>query len=220
MSGFCIGAVPGRNLSPEFEAKIDGLIIAAYQTAAEAFPCKVKAGGNPKMIRWEDIEKCLNGAEDRVDWKDLSRQIEALSQDEGLLWVDVYEVIESALSAHTIPYSRVFSVNKKEDALLPLSNTVLKFLPAGSLTDLPVVDKRMNARIGTFSGVFPFERRGGLSASNAYKLFMFQFTNLNGEIQAPAIGNQLLLDFFGVPWKDASSQPGFRLTSEKLGAKY
>jgi hypothetical protein len=219
MAGSCSVAFSGPNLSPEFEAKIDGLIIAAYQTAAKEFPCKMKAGGVPKMIPWQEIEKCLNDAEGRVDWEGISLRIEALRQEEGLLRVDVFEVIESALSAHAIPYNRVFSVNK-EDALLPLSNTVLKFLPAGSLMDLPVIDKRIKAQIGTFSGVFIYERSGGLSASNTYKLSMFQFTNLKGDIQAPAIGNKLLLDSFGVPWKNASSQPGFRLTSNKLGANY
>ena len=36
----------------------------------------------------------------------------------------------------------------------------------------------------------------------------------------PQINNRLLLDSYGVPWEDASSRPGFRLTATRLGFKY
>jgi len=218
VSGFSVVDSPCQYITTEAEAKIDSLIVAAYQSAEEEFPCKVKAGGNPRMIRWQDIEKCLNDAEDRVDWGSLNKQIETLRVDGGFLQLDILETVESALSAHAIPYTRVFKVNK-EDALLPLSNTVLKFLPPDSLIDLPVFDKRTKKQIGTFSGVFTYEKSGGLSAANSYKLSFFQYTDMKGDLQTPTVRN-LLLDSYGVPWEDASSEPGFRLTSNKLDPKY
>ena len=219
VSGLCVVNSPCQYLTTEVEAKIDSLIVTAYQSAAAEFPCEVKAGGNPSMIRWQDIEKCLNDAEDRVDWESLSSRIEALRVDGGFLQSDILEAVESALTAHAIPYARVFKFSKKE-TLLPLSNTVLKFLPPDSFIDLPVFDKRLRKQVGIFSGVFTYERSGGLSAANTYKLSLFQYTDTKGDIQTPAMGNRLLLDSYGVPWKDASSRPGFRLTSNKLNSKY
>jgi hypothetical protein len=218
VAGFCVVDSPCQYITAEAEAKIDSLIVAAYQSAVEEYPCKVKASGNPRMIRWQDIEKCLNDAEDRVDWESLYRQIETLRVDGGFLQSDILEAVESALSAHAVPYTRVFKVNNKE-ALLPLSNTVLKFLPSDSLMDLPVFDKRTKKQIGTFSGVFTYEKSGGLSAANSYKLAFFQYTDMEGDLQTPTV-RSLLLDSYGVPWEDASSMPGFRLTSNKLNDKY
>jgi hypothetical protein len=217
--GLCVAGIPAQDLSSEFGAKIDSLIVNAYQTAVEEFPCKPGTGGNPRMIDWKDLEKCLNGADDRVDWNGLAGQIETLRQDQGVPREDVTGIVESALSAHAIPYDRVLTV-KKKDALLPLSNTVLKFLPEESLKGLPVYDRRLKKQIGTFFSSFTYEKSGGLSAANNYKLSLFQYTDLKGDLQAPMLNNRLLLDSYGVPWADASSRPGFRLTSNRLGFKY
>jgi len=219
VAGLCAANVSGQDYSYEFEAKIDSLIVSAYQIATQEFPCKPDTGGKPRMIKWQDLEECLNDADDRVDWDTLTRQIEDLRLEEGLLREDVSPIVESALSAHVIPYSQVLTV-KKKDALLPLSNTVLKFLPEDSLKGLSVFDKNLKKQIGTFFSGFTYEKSGGLSASNTYKLSLFQYTDLTGDLQAPTLNNRLLLDSFGVPWEDASSRPGFRLTSNRLGFKY
>ncbi|MBN2321846.1 MAG: hypothetical protein JXR49_22400 [Acidobacteria bacterium] len=218
-AGFFVAPCLCQELTPVYEAKIDTLIVSAYRTAAEEFPCKPKTGGKPRMIRWQDVEKCLNDAEERIDWEEITRQIEALREEGGFARADFYEAVESSMSAHAIPYDRVFSV-KKKDALLPLSNTVLKFLPDESLIDLPVYSKRLKEKIGTFAGSFTYERSGGLSAANTYRLSMFQYKDLRGDLQTPAIGDRLLLDSFGIPWEEASKQPGFRLTVYKLTTKY
>jgi hypothetical protein len=169
------------------------------------------------MIRWQDVEDCLNGAEANVDWESLSRQLQKMRQDGGFSKTDVSPVVESALTAHAMQYDKVFSVKEKE-SLLPLSNTLLKFLPADSLQDLPVYAKS-GERIGTFAGVYSFEKTGGLNAANYYRMSMFQYLDLRGSIQSPAIAGRLMLDSFGVPWKDAATQPGFRLTADKLTPK-
>ena len=219
MLGFIAAPCLSQSLTQVAETKIDTLIISAYNTATAEFPCKIKTSGKPRMIKWQDVEKCLHDAEDRIDWEDLTRQIEALREEGNFPRMAFYEAVESSMSAHAITYDRVFTV-KKKDSLLPLSNTVLKFLPDGSLVDLPVFSKRLKEKIGTFAGAFTYERSGGLSAASTYRLSMFQYKDTKGDMQAPQIGNRLLLDSFGVPWEEASTQPGFRLTVDKLTVKY
>jgi hypothetical protein len=82
--------------------------------------------------------------------------------------------------------------------------------------DLPVFEKFSGKRIGTFSGGYNYDKSGGLAAANTYRMSGFQYTDLKGEIQTPSGVNRLLLDSYGVPWKGAVSQTGFRLLSDKL----
>jgi hypothetical protein len=97
-------------------------------------------------------------------------------------------------------------------ALLPLSSSLLKFLPEGSLQDLPVFNKS-GTKVGTFAGTYAFEKMGGISGTKN-QLIQFQYTDLNGNMQGPPEG--LLLDSFGVPWKEAISQPGFRMPPNRI----
>jgi len=217
MMTFFAFSILGQNTTESLKEKVDALIVTAYQSASAQFPCKIKTGGKPKMIRWQDVEDCLNGAEASVDWENLLQQVQKLRQDGGFSKTDMSLAIESALAAQAMSYQRVFSV-KEMDVLLPLSNTLLKFLPADSLQGLPVFAKS-GERIGTFAGAYSFEKAGGLNAGNYYRMSMFQYTDLRGSIQSPAIIGRLLLDSFGVPWKDAVTQPGFRLTADKLTPK-
>jgi hypothetical protein len=200
-----------QNPSADLKAKIDAVVSEAYQAAAANFPCKLKARGRAKMLRWQDVEKCLNNANDRVDWEALSLELQKIRENGRYQATDISSAVESSLSAHAIPYDRVFLVKEKK-ALLPLSNSLLKFLPADSLMDLPVYDKS-GTRMGTFSGVYSFEKVGEISGvKNRYSLF--QYTDLRGRMQAAP--DRLLLDSFGVPWEGAISQPGFRLPSDRL----
>jgi hypothetical protein len=212
---FCVAGGLSQDFPPEFKGKIDSLIVTAYNDAAGEFPCKVDSSGRPRMMDWKDLEKCFNDADERIDWDGLSRRIAALRQERGLPREDVSSLVEAALTAHAIPYSRVFTF-KKKDALLPLSNTVLKFLPAESFKDLPVFDKATGKQIGKFLGVFAYEKSGGLSAANSYRLFMFQYTDMTGDVQTPALGTRLLLDNYGVPWDEARPRGSFRLSSNQL----
>ncbi|MEJ2108751.1 MAG: hypothetical protein P8Z37_02345 [Acidobacteriota bacterium] len=217
--GFCLTSLLGQDLSSRFEAEIDSMIVAAYQTASEEFPCKPGTDGKPRMIKWQDLDKCLNDANERVDWESLAGQIETLRTEERVLRQDVSPVVEKALSAHLIPYSRVLSVNRK-DVLLPLTNTVLKFFPSNTLEGLPVFDRKLKKQIGKFFSTFTYEKTGGLSAATTYRLYMFQYTDLTGDLEAPIISGGLLLDSYGVPWEDISTLSGFRLSSDSLGFKY
>ena len=101
---------------------------------------------------------------------------------------------------------------KDDKALLPLSNSVLKFLPADSLLDLPVTDKT-GKKIGTFSGMYTFEKMGEISGTKQ-RHSLFQYTDVKGKMQSSS--DRLLLDSFGVSWKDAVQQRGFRLPADRI----
>ena len=201
-----------QGISDDLRIGINELISEAYQAAAVEFPCKVKTRGKAKMLRWEDVDKCLNNANDRVDWEELSEKLQALRQSNRFQTFDVNSAIESALSAKAIPYESVFRV-KEIESLMPLSNSMLKYLPPDSLMDLPVYDKAGD-RVGTFAGVYSYERSGGLAMANRFRMSLFQYTDPSGTIQTPT--GKLLMDSYGVPWKGVLKQPGFRLPSDKL----
>jgi hypothetical protein len=204
----------GQDLSVDVNDKVESIVTGAYQTATAKFPCKLRSGGKPKMLRRQDVDRCLNAASDRVDWDTISGQLQNLRQSSRIAWAELIAAVESSMAAHALSYDKVFMV-KDTKALLPLTNSLLKFLPPDSLQNVPVFAKS-GAKIGTFSGVYTFERSGELAAANSYKLSIFQYTDSKGDLQSPAASNRLLLDRYGVPWKDAMSRPGFRLTSERL----
>ena len=216
---FCFSAFGyGQTPSVAVQVQIDELISEAYQSATIKFPCKLKARGKPKMLRWEDADKCMNQANDRVDWEEISARLQSIRESYGLQAVDLISAIESSLTEQEIPFEKIFQVKEKDiEALLPLSNSLLKYLPSDSLMDLPVYSKDGD-RVGSFSGVYSYERGGGLAMANSFKISLFQYTDQNGRIQAPT--GRLLLDSYGVPWKGALKQPGFRLPSDKLIPKH
>jgi len=202
----------GQEPAKEVKDKIDQAIQSAYQTASAGFPCKLKSKGKPKMLRWEEVDRCLNSAAERVDWDALRRELESLRAASRVSAEEFRGTVESGLSHHALTYERAFAV-KNPEALLPLTNSLLKFLPADSLEDVPVFD-RVGTQVGTFLGTYSYERSGGLASANTYRLALFQYTDRNGNVQ-PA-GDKLLLDSFGVPWKEAQNRRGFRLPSDKL----
>ena len=210
-------AIPGlsQTLSEDLKSKVDALVLEAYQSASTEFPCKLGDSGEHKILHWRDVEKCLNTAESRVNWESLSRKIQALPGSGRYFSIDLQAVIESSLAAHTLTLDKVFHV-KDEEALLPLSNSLLKFLPENSLLELPVYDAK-GKRIGTFAGVYTFEKMGEISGTRM-RHSLFQYTDASGRMQSSP--DRLLLDSYSVPWKDAKSQPGFRLPADKLLPKH
>jgi hypothetical protein len=167
------------------------------------------------MGRWKDVENCVNPAHDLVDWEGHAAALKKIRDDERVSYEDLITVVEAALTEQALSYDKVFIVNEKEagEALLPLSNSLLKFLPENSLVGLTVYRKN-GELIGIFLSEYSFERSGGLEILSGYRMVNFQYTDLHGNTQAPT--DRFLLDSFGVPWRDARFQPGFRLTSNKL----
>jgi hypothetical protein len=209
--GFSFQAPPA-----ELKNKIDALVAPAYQAVASAFPCKLKTGGKPMMAQWQDVDRCLNGAAERLDWPALAGELEKIrAGTPGLTASEFWIAVDSSISAHALPYEKVFAV-KDPKTLLPLTNSLLKYLPADSLQGLDVVNKA-GTRVGSFQGTYSYERSGGLATANSYQLIVFQYADPGGNIQAAS--EKLLLDSYGVPWKDARSQLGFRLPSDKLTAR-
>jgi sporulation protein YlmC with PRC-barrel domain len=196
-------------------AKVDEIVLEAYKSVSTAFPCKLKAGGKPKMLSWQAIEKCFFKAYNRIDWEGVSQKLKKIREEGRYQRADVYNAVEAALTARALKFDEVFTV-KNEIALLPLSNSLLRSLPEESLINLPVYDKS-GKQIGTFSGNYIFEKMGDISG-NLQKYSLFQYTDANGKIHSSS--DRLLLDSFGVPWKDAKLQRGFRLSSEKMMPKH
>lgn len=209
-------AAGSPGLPKDLQDKIDAIVAGAYQAATAEFPCKIGTGGKRRMMSWQKVDRCLNNAAGEVDWEGISKQLEALRIEPTRVSLDEFiGAVETALATHALPYEKVFTV-KDERAFLPLTNSILKFLPADSLHDLPVID-RTGSEVGRFSGVYSYERKGGLASANIYRLMLFQYTDKLGNVQSAS--EKLLLDSFGVPWKDTRTQLGFRLTSEKLDVK-
>jgi hypothetical protein len=195
------------------QGKIDELISGAYQTARAGMPCKQKPAGKARILHWQSVDRCLNDAAGRIDWEELTKKLENLRAGSGRLSRDeLTAMVESSLSAQALTFEQVFDVSD-ERALLPLTNSLLRFLPADSLRDLPVFD-RSGTKVGAFAGLYTFERTGALASVNTYRLTLFQYEDLNGSVQSAS--DRLLLDSYGVPWKDARTQRGYRLTSERL----
>ena len=127
-AGFC------QSLPEDLHKQVDAVVQEAYQTASAKFPCELKAGGKPKMLRWQSVDKCLNLAYESVDWENISRRLQAIQAKGRNESADFLSAVEASLSAHAVIYDKVFEV-KDDKALLPLSNSVLKFLPADSLLE-------------------------------------------------------------------------------------
>ena len=202
---------PCQDLSGDLKEKINSCIEKAYQAAAAEFPCKLSAGGKPTMLHWEQVDRCLNNASARVDWNSLSAELQSL-RTSGVKENDFWTAVDAALSAHAVPYEKVFSV-KNLEAMIPLTNSLLKYLPTEALQDVPVLDKA-GTHLGVFFGTYSFERTGALASANTYRLALFQYTDREGNIQSAM--DKLLLDSFGVPWKQAAGKGAFRLPPEKL----
>ncbi len=202
-----------QSVPKDLRDKVDELIAEAYKAAEAQFPCKLKPSGKARIVRWQPVDRCLNEAAGRVDWEELTKKLENLRAGSGRVSRGEFtDLVEASLSAHALPFDKVFLI-KNEKALIPLTNSLLRFLPADSLRDLPVFDKR-GERIGSFAGVYTFERTGALASANTYRLTLFQYADANGNVHSAA--DRLLLDSYGVPWSAARQQRGFRLTSERL----
>jgi hypothetical protein len=206
-------AASGGELPKETSAAIEAAVLSAYRAASAGFPCQIKGRGKPKMMRWEEVDKCLNDAVNKVDWPAFSRQLGNARSGAGKITPsDFNSAVDASLSEHALLYESVFAV-KASEILLPLTNSLLRLVPADSLTGLPVTDK-VGHQVGSFTGVYSYERSGGLASANMFRLVLFQYTDRNGQVQPSS--ERLLLDSFGVPWGEARTRKGFRLTMEKL----
>jgi hypothetical protein len=207
-----------QTLPADVAKRVDLLLDSALKPAMTLLPCKVKTAGKPKMIRWQDVDKCLNKAVESIDWDDLSAQMRALKNEtRANSSNDFLRAVDKALSARALTYDKVF-IAKDPNALLPLTHSVLKYLPPDSLQDLAVIGDT-GEKVGTFAGVYLSERSGGLAGVASYSLARFQYKDEDGNLHSAVDSLHLPTEgigSYGIPWGDAMSQPGFRLTSERL----
>lgn len=209
-----------QDLPPDVKKRVDALLDSALEPAKGLFPCKVKTSGKPKMIRWQDVDKCLNKAVESIDWDNLSDQLRALKNEtRANSSNDFLRAVDSNFAARALTFDEVFLVKDKDSgALLPLTHSVLKYLPSDSLRDLDVYGDT-GEKVGTFTGVYFTERSGGLAGAVSYSLARFQFKDEEGNVHSAVDSLHLPTDgigSYGIIWTDVVSQPGFRLTSEKL----
>lgn len=207
------GAVNGGDLPKAVREGIDAAVADAYRAASAGLPCRIKGRGKPKRFRWEEVDRCLNEAVSRVDWAALSATLEGIrAANKSVTETEFIASVEASISAGALAFDKVFTT-KDEGILVPLTNSLLKFLPPDSLVGLAVTDKA-GTQVGTFAGTYSYDRSGGLATANQFRLTLFQYTDRSGNVQAAS--GRLLLDTYGVPWEEARSQPGFRLPAEKL----
>jgi hypothetical protein len=205
----------GQYNRDEVKKKVDAVVARAYEEAGAKFPCRLNTSGKAKMGRWKDVENCVNPAHDLVDWDGHAEALKKIREEERVPREELAGAVEAALTNRAILYDKVFLVKEKEadQALLPLSNSLLKFLPEKSLAEFAVYNKTGDL-LGVFLDAYSFERSGGLEILTGYRMVSFQYTDLHGNAQAP--GERFLVDSYGVPWRDARQKPGFRLPSNKL----
>jgi hypothetical protein len=146
-----------------------------------------------------------------VNWEDVSGQFQKLREAYRIQSSEIISMAERSLSAHAIPFNQLFEV-KSKNAQLPLSSSLLKFLPENSLEDLPIFDA-FGKKIGAFTGVYHFEKIGEISG-RVNRIALFQFTDSAGTVSAAP--ERLLFDSFGVLWTDAENQAGFRMPPDKI----
>jgi hypothetical protein len=205
-------AIAVSQIPKETADKIDTTVALAYQVAAAKLPCKVSTSGRSRMLDWKNIDKCMAQARLRVNWEELASQLKQL-RPANISEGDFASAVENSLSRQALPYNKVFRV-KNAEALLPLTNSILKYAPEKALMDQPVFPQKGKQPIGVFAGVFFYERAGALATGNNYKLALFQYIDTQGKMQTPA--DKLLLDSYGVPWGKIEAQPGFRFPVDML----
>ncbi len=207
--GFAATAV--SQIPKETVDKIDATVALAYQAAAAKLPCKVSASRSSHMLDWKGVDKCMERARQIIDWDEIASRLKELRPAKASE-SEFASAVEDSLSRQALPYNKVFRV-KSAEALLPLTNSILKYAPERALMDQPVFQLKGKQPIGVFAGVFFYERAGTLTGNN-YKLALFQYVDKQGKMQTP--GDKLLLDSFGVPWDKVEAQPGFRFPVDML----
>ena len=131
-------------------------------------PKKVGTRGKPRILKWEDVDKTLN---------------------------KVTKALQGKSCRFT--FAQLFQ-NKNDDALFPLTNSVVRIVPESTFEGM-MVQTREGAELGEFSGRFRFDRSGGGYATDRYSLVSFQYRDGSGEFRG--VGTDLLMDHYGVSWE-------------------
>jgi hypothetical protein len=131
-------------------------------------PRKVGTQGKPRVIKWQDVDKTLNDVEKALQGKSC-----------------------------TFTFAQLFRT-KHEEALFPLTNSVVRIVPEASFQGM-MVRTRAGDELGEYGGSFRYDRSGGGFALSRYSLVSFQYRDSQGEYHTA--GSDLLIDQYGVPWE-------------------
>ncbi|MBI1747480.1 MAG: hypothetical protein HYR55_12940 [Acidobacteria bacterium] len=209
----CSPASSGASDTKGAEA-IEMVAKEASEPLRQATPQKLKTRGKPKVVRWEDLDAALAKLPARVDYPALhSRLREMLSRDTGFSPKSevLSDLIEKTLARQEIPYAALFALNDTD--LMPITNSVLKFLPDEAWKDIAVFNRK-GERIGNFVGKFAHEKSGGLAISKSYRIYYFQYRDKN-DVNQVATADYLERDEYCVEWADIKQRPAFTLATLK-----
>jgi hypothetical protein len=108
--------------------------------------------------------------------------------------------LEQELQGHdcSFTFGQVFQMKNDED-LLPLTNRVIAIAPEDTFSRLTVLTREGEV-LGTYAGRVRYERSGNLYARGSYTIYYFQYKDSDGDLHS--VGNNLLLDSFGIRWAD------------------
>jgi hypothetical protein len=146
-------------------------------------PKKIKAHGPQHILRFEDIDRRLA---DVAAW--MEQRQAALPDPEAPKGTPV-----------SVSFAELFQP-ARTDALFPLTNSVVRWVPESSLAGLPVYDST-GTPMGSFSNKYPFTRSG----TQSYTLWFFQYQASDGHLRRT--GPDLLLERFSVRWLDVADKP-------------
>ncbi len=146
-------------------------------------PKKIKVRGPQHLLRFEDIDRRIA---DVAAW--MEQRQTALPDPEAPKGTPA-----------TVSFAELFQP-VRTDALFPLTNSVVRWVPESSLAGLTVFDGT-GTPMGSFSNKYPFTRSGAQS----YTLWFFQYQASDGHLRRT--GPDLLLDRFSVRWLDIADKP-------------
>ena len=146
-------------------------------------PKKIKEHGPQHLLRFENVDRRLA---DVAAW--MEQRQTALPDPESSKGTPV-----------TVSFAELFQP-ARTDALFPLTNSVVRWVPESSLAGLTVFDST-GTPMGSFSNKYPFTRSG----ASSYTLWFFQYQASDGHLRRT--GPDLLLDRFSVRWLDIADKP-------------
>ena len=171
---------------------------AGRATLGAGLPAKIKSRKN--IARWDQIDAVLNQQVlPRARLSPVAGPAAGLQSQGG-------SADSGQPAASPILFADLFEIPPGD--FFPLTNSVLKLVPDGSLDGISVFDKS-GQLLGTFAGRSRYEKSGDLYKSRSYVLYTFEFEVSGGEFRSA--GNDNLLDNFLVRWSDVRSRKALDL---------
>lgn len=193
----------------------ESVVKEAAQALRKGPPKKLKTRGKSRIIRWEDLDAALAKLPSQMDYESLDKRLrDLMSKDTGFAPNNevLGDIIGRTLAQEEVRYADLFT--QDDGDLLPITNTVLKFLPEETWKDVPVYDKK-GQPLGRFMGKYPYEKSGGLLTTKTYRVYYFQYLDKENTSQTAAAPDYIERDAFCVRWADVKDRPALTLATMK-----